>query len=72
MSSNNKKEVKSSLHSRNKNRERYDLARLIKTTPELANWVSKNKYGDETVDFSDPKAVKVLNQSILKHYYGIG
>ena len=71
MSPNKKKETKSSLHLRNKNRERYDLAALIKTNPELAHWVSKNKYGDESVNFSDPKAVKVLNQSILNHYYGI-
>ena len=64
-------QIKSSLHLRNKNRERYDLTALIETNSELGSFVTRNKHGDETVDFSNPKAVKVLNQSILNHYYGI-
>ena len=66
-----KKELKSRLHSRNKNRERYDLTALIAVTPELKDYVKLNKHGDESVEFSNPKAVKLLNQALLHHYYGI-
>lgn len=64
-------EVKSRLHARNKNRERYDLAALIAAVPELGEYVKPNKHGDESVDFSSPKAVKLLNKALLHHYYGI-
>jgi 23S rRNA (adenine1618-N6)-methyltransferase len=30
-----------------------------------------NKFGVESVDFSNPLAVKLLNKAILNHYYGI-
>jgi 23S rRNA (adenine1618-N6)-methyltransferase len=59
------------LHPRNKNRERYDLAALIRATPELKNYITLNTYGTESVDFSNPNAVKLLNTAILNHYYGI-
>ena len=67
-----KKELKSRLHPRNKNRERYDLKALIAVMPELQQYVKLNKHGDESVEFSNHKAVKLLNQALLKHYYGIG
>jgi 23S rRNA (adenine1618-N6)-methyltransferase len=63
--------VKTRLHSRNKNRERYDLSALIKTSPELKKYILLNKYEVESVDFSIPNAVKLLNKAILDHYYGI-
>lgn len=63
--------IKSRLHPRNKNRDRYDLNALIKATPELKEHVKPNKYGDDSVDFSDPRAVKLLNKALLSHYYGI-
>ncbi len=59
------------LHPRNKNRERYDLPALIRATPELKNHITLNIHGTESVDFSNPGAVKLLNTAILKHYYGI-
>ena len=62
---------KSRLHSRNKNRERYDLSALIIANPELKNYVKPNKFGDDSVDFSNPQAVKNLNTAILNHYYGV-
>ena len=65
------KQQKSELHSRNKNRERYDLDALKVCTPELAGYIKLNKFGDESVDFSNPKAVKLLNKALLNHYYGI-
>ena len=59
------------LHSRNKNRDRYDLSALIVSNPELVNFIKPNKYGDDSIDFSNPIAVKILNKSLLNHYYGI-
>ena len=62
---------KSELHVRNLHRSRYDFPQLMKTCPELAPFVSLNKYNDLSVDFSDPHAVKILNKALLKHFYGI-
>ncbi len=71
MSSEINKHVKTRLHSRNRNRERYDLSALTTSNPELANYIKPNKYGGDSVDFSNPVAVKVLNKALLNHYYGI-
>jgi 23S rRNA (adenine1618-N6)-methyltransferase len=71
MSSEKNKQVKARLHSRNKNRERYDLTALISSIPELKNYVKPNKFGIDSVDFSNPIAVKLLNTALLNHYYGI-
>lgn len=71
MSPEKKQAEKSRLHSRNKNRERYDLAALIIAKPELKKHIIANKFGEDSIDFSSPKAVKLLNQALLSHYYGI-
>ena len=65
------KAEKPRLHPRNKNRERYDLDALIVAIPELKNHVKPNKFGADSVDFSNPIAVKLLNRALLSHYYGI-
>ena len=62
---------KTRLHPRNRHRERYDFKQLIAVCPELATYVSLNIYGDESVDFSNPEAVKMLNKALLKQYYDI-
>jgi 23S rRNA (adenine1618-N6)-methyltransferase len=62
---------KSRLHSRNKNRERYNLSELTIANPQLSPYVKPNRYGDESIDFANPAAVKVLNRSLLNYYYGI-
>lgn len=59
------------IHPRNKHRERYDFKALIANYPELKKYVRLNEYGDESIDFSDPKAVMILNKALLKHYYKI-
>jgi 23S rRNA (adenine1618-N6)-methyltransferase len=59
------------LHPRNKHRERYDLKLLIKTCPELKPFVLINKFDDESIDFFNPEAVKMLNKALLKQYYKI-
>ena len=71
MSSKKNPQEKARLHPRNKNRERYDLSALINATPELKKHVSPNKFGDDSVDFSSPLAVKLLNRALLSHYYGL-
>ena len=63
---------KTRLHPRNRHRERYDFRQLVDGCPELGPFVRKNIYDDESVDFSDPGAVKMLNRALLKHHYGIG
>lgn len=62
---------KSGLHPRNKHRERYNFKVLTKSCPELAPFVRVNEYQDESIDFSNPQAVLLLNKALLKHFYGI-
>ncbi|MFB9862707.1 23S rRNA (adenine(1618)-N(6))-methyltransferase RlmF [Rufibacter immobilis] len=62
---------KAGLHPRNKHRERYNFKHLIATCPELRPYVRRNEFGDESIDFFNPEAVKTLNKALLKHFYGI-
>jgi 23S rRNA (adenine1618-N6)-methyltransferase len=74
MNSDNKKNtpsVKKGLHPRNNHRFSYDFKQLIKSCAELAPYVLKNRYGNESVDFADPAAVRMLNRALLKHFYGV-
>lgn len=61
----------STLHSRNLHREGYDFALLVQAHPALAPYVRPNAYGDDSIDFANPQAVKTLNQALLKQYYGV-
>lgn len=60
------------MHPRNRHQDRYPLKELSQTSPELVKHLMINKYGDETIDFADPAAVKALNSALLKFYYHIG
>ena len=60
---------KLNLHPRNRHRTRYDFKFLIKSSPDLAQYVRLNPYGDASIDFHDPLAVKALNKALLKLYY---
>ena len=62
---------KSTLHPRNQHRTRYDLEELFRKTPELKKFVFINEHELETIDFSNPEAVKTLNKALLKTYYGV-
>lgn len=62
---------KAAFHPRNRHSERYDFPQLIAASPALAPFVARNKYGDESIDFSDYAAVKALNQALLKQFYGV-
>lgn len=65
------KEEKESLHPRNKHRTSYDFKSLITSCPELEKFVFVNKYNNETIDFANPNAVKLLNKALLKQFYNI-
>ena len=71
MSIDPKTKEKDRLHHRNRNREPYDLEALKKAEPQLLQYIKLNKYGAESVDFANPKAVKFLNKALLNHYYGV-
>ena len=62
---------KSKLHPKNRHRESYEFSALISAYPELKPHVSANKYGTETINFFDPKAVKALNKALLMHFYDV-
>ncbi|NOU18443.1 MAG: 23S rRNA (adenine(1618)-N(6))-methyltransferase RlmF [Bacteroidales bacterium] len=62
---------KTSLHPRNRHRERYNFKLLTATYPELNQFVKLNNYNDESIDFFNPEAVKTLNKALLRHYYDI-
>ncbi len=64
-------ETKTNLHPRNLHRGRYDFRLLISSNPELAAFVSLNEYGNESINFVDPAAVKALNRALLMHDYGV-
>jgi 23S rRNA (adenine1618-N6)-methyltransferase len=62
------------LHSRSRHRERYDFPALIRSVPDLADFVVASPggaYGEQTIDFGNPAAVKALNRALLVHHYGI-
>ncbi|MBD9395990.1 23S rRNA (adenine(1618)-N(6))-methyltransferase RlmF [Pseudomonas sp. PDM11] len=62
---------KGQLHPRNRHQGRYDFPALIKTSPELAAFVIINPYGNQSIDFANPAAVKVFNRALLRQFYGI-
>ena len=63
--------IKVKLHPRNKHRGRYNFKLLCNSSPELQPFVKLNEYNDESIDFFNPEAVKMLNVALLKHFYGI-
>jgi 23S rRNA (adenine1618-N6)-methyltransferase len=66
-----KSPLKEQLHPRNRFRAGYDFRLLIAGSPALAAFVARNAYGDESIDYANPEAVKALNQALLKHSYGL-
>ncbi len=62
---------KKGLHERNLHRDGYDFEKLIEATPALKPYVRPNPYGNLSIDFSDPLAVKALNLALLQLHYQI-
>lgn len=66
-----KQPEKKNLHPRNQHRLGYDFDSLIKILPELKNFAGINEHQIQTLDFSNPDAVKALNKALLLAYYDI-
>ncbi|BAJ04228.1 23S rRNA (adenine(1618)-N(6))-methyltransferase RlmF [Shewanella violacea] len=62
---------KKGLHERNLHRDGYDFDKLIAASPELKPFVRPNPYGNLSIDFADPLAVKALNLALLMAHYRI-
>ncbi|MGE6606954.1 23S rRNA (adenine(1618)-N(6))-methyltransferase RlmF [Halomonas sp. NPDC076908] len=65
------KPVRKGLHPRNLHNQGYDFPALVKSHPALAPHVKPNAYGQLSIDFADPLAVKTLNAALLNRYYNI-
>ncbi len=65
------KDLEKPLHPRNKHRGRYNFRALVDSFPTLQTFILLNRFKEESIDFSDPKAVKALNRAILLHFYGV-
>ncbi|GGC79107.1 23S rRNA (adenine(1618)-N(6))-methyltransferase RlmF [Marinobacter halophilus] len=65
------KPVRKGLHPRNLHNQGYDFPALVKSHPTLAPHVKPNAYGDLSIDFADPLAVKTLNAALLNRYYNV-
>lgn len=63
--------VPKGLHPRNPHRFGYDFGELAAACPELSPFVVRNAHGNESIDFANPDAVKMLNRALLKEVYGI-
>ena len=59
------------LHPRNRHAGRYDFDALTAAYPTLTRFVRPNPYGERSIDFADPKAVKAFNRALLQCHYGI-
>ena len=63
--------IKKSLHPRNRNRTGYDFEALAKAVPELNRFLIISKRSHNSLDFSQPEAVRMLNRAILISNYGL-
>ncbi|RTY95312.1 23S rRNA (adenine(1618)-N(6))-methyltransferase RlmF [Flavobacterium sp. GT3R68] len=62
---------KTNMHPKNLHRSGYDFKQLILSNPQLEKFVGINQHDIETIDFSNPDAVKALNKALLIEYYDI-
>ncbi|WP_134355987.1 23S rRNA (adenine(1618)-N(6))-methyltransferase RlmF [Flavobacterium psychrophilum] len=62
---------KTNLHPRNLHKFGYDFEALTTCSSELKNHVFTNEYDTQTINFSNPEAVKALNNALLIAYYNI-
>lgn len=67
----NPSEVKVTMHPRNRHRMGYDFKALLKAVPQLRPFVTVNQYDNQTINFANPDAVKMLNRALLKLHYNI-
>jgi 23S rRNA (adenine1618-N6)-methyltransferase len=63
--------IKQNLHPRNEHKSGYDIDFLIAKHPLLNNYLIKNDYNNQSIDYSNYDAVIALNCALLKAYYRI-
>ncbi len=59
------------LHPRNRHQTRYDFDALTKANPDLTRFMVVTPAGNDSIDFTNPEAIKVLNRSLLMQWYGL-
>ncbi|WP_151174058.1 23S rRNA (adenine(1618)-N(6))-methyltransferase RlmF [Pseudoalteromonas ruthenica] len=59
------------MHPKNRHANGYDFDALCRSLPSLENHIITRRDGQPSIDFSDPNALKTLNQALLKHHYHI-
>nr|WP_255199246.1 23S rRNA (adenine(1618)-N(6))-methyltransferase RlmF [Vibrio sp. JPW-9-11-11] len=62
---------KAGLHKQNRHQGRYDFKALVTALPELKKHVIRNPKGEQSINFSDPLAVKLLNKALLACHYQV-
>ncbi|MGI2175116.1 23S rRNA (adenine(1618)-N(6))-methyltransferase RlmF [Shewanella ulleungensis] len=67
----NNASISKKLHPRNAHQHGYDFAALVTAMPSLSGFVRANPYGNPSIDFADPDAVKCLNSALLLSDYKI-
>lgn len=65
------KKTPSRLHPKNPHQGRYDLPALVKMCPNLKAHLKLNPKGEQTIDFANEDAVRLLNQALLAHHYQV-
>lgn len=59
------------MHHRNLHRYGYDFPKLAEAFPELSKYIITTPEGSKSIDFSDFDAVRVFNQALMAHHYGV-
>lgn len=59
------------FHERNIHSGQYDLDELVRILPEIKEYIIQTPSGRDSLDFSDSKAVLLLNKALLKKYYNV-
>ena len=59
------------MHPKNPHQGRYDFTALIKVCPDLSAHLKLNPKGEQTINFADENAVRLLNQALLTHHYQV-
>ena len=59
------------FHHRSFHNDMYDFNALIKEEKTLKEFVKPNKYGNLSIEFSNPEAVIALNKALLSYFYKV-
>lgn len=59
------------FHKNNVHNEKYNFKLLAQSLPSLSKHIVINRYGDQSIDFSNNESVLELNKAILKFFYKV-